>query len=338
MTSKAKTIPTTDAPPDLVAAAWSGVAGHDRLVGVLARLRERLPLLRVAATANRPGVDVIGGVSDSTATEIGHVAALAVIAGEGIPDGLGEQVLDARLARDVAGAEAAALAEVERGVEHALDRLRVEHVDAALGVLRGELGRVLDAARGVLPDLERINSPQGAIDGGAVEQWRTAQGLAVDYAGARDAQLAVTCSALGHRATPADRFQSGGWATHAVGRRLVASFGYVRDAWTIATSEQPALAAPVAGDDPAGVVRWWPMASAVLATAERLPWLTGDPLNDLRAAVRLDAWLPDLGELYAAASAADAEHSPPAAAEPINMVGENLMGDERPARFSRWPV
>lgn len=232
-------------------------------------------------------------------------AVAALLAGEPLPGEMGARIRDAQEAVVVTNLEIEAMKSI---VEHLQVRRAQAHVaeaDAGLEVLSDELERILTVARSTFGDLDGVADAQAAIDAGpaAVAAWSTVAPLALRYAELRDVQAYLVGAVLEPPENPARNPH----ATPAA-RRLVDTFGTVENyvelfpklqPWEMSEHQQSA-AMPGGGrrvlDDIEVVTT-----KTVRPLRER-PWLTGDPVADLRwiAGPEARPWVPAIAELDAA--------------------------------------
>jgi len=206
-----------------------------------------------------------------------------VLAGRSIPDDLGSRVLATRCANEATGAHAEALIRLRERLHVHQRQIGVRHADAALAVLSTELHTLLTMARPVLARLGAIDTGDGAITAGLVDDWRGAGDLGSRYVEIRAVQLRITEGAL-NPDNVADRDV----------RLLVDDHGFVRDADQL--------------DDAVGTDPRQPrvdhhqslmLTSAGAPPVDTRPWNTGSGRADLHYACRRDvtAWVPTIGQL-----------------------------------------
>jgi len=207
-----------------------------------------------------------------------------VLAGLPIPGDLGSRVLAVRKGNEATGVAVQALTRLRESLHVHQRRIEVRHADAALAVLATELHAVLSMARPVLARLGTVDTGDGAITAGLVDDWRAAGELGDQYAGVRSVQLRITEGAL----NPDNRVDRD------VGL-LVTDHGWVRDADQLDDAvgtdpRQPRV-------DPQ-VMLTTPGAPAI----DTRPWRTGNGLAELRYACRRDVspWVPSIGQLTGA--------------------------------------
>ncbi len=260
------TTKTTTNPDALLERARAAMPGRDTIEAALADVAARLRQARATPRAEEKDVPAR--------------ALAGVLAGQPIPDNLGEQVLTIRRDLEAANAEFAALRQLEADLRHRLRATHAEQADRAFAVLRDELDQLLDQARHVLAELGDVNDPAAAIEADRVRAWREATTLAARYTELRDAQLAIVTDARTPPDVPLGR-------TDPDARSLMRDHGHIRDAG----------AHGAIGD--AATHR----ANTNEQQPTRRPWLTGDSLADLRFIAtheHVEAWVPDISELTAA--------------------------------------
>jgi len=206
-----------------------------------------------------------------------------VLAGLPVPEDLGERVLTVRRENEATGVHVQALTRFREHLHVHQRQIGVRHADAALAVLSTELHALLTMARPVLARLGNINSGDGAITAGLVDDWRAAGDLGSRYAEVRAVQLRITEDAL-NPDNLADRDVA----------RLVTDHGYVQHADQL--------------DDEVGTDPRQPrvdqphlMVTGPGAPATR-PWDSGSGSADLRYVCRpgVRPWLPSIGQLTGA--------------------------------------
>ena len=261
---------TTGSPAPLLERARSAMPGHVVIEAGLAAADDALSRI------DRDGRPEWSAIDDAVA---------AVLAGEAVDlDDLGSRVLATRSANEVVGAHAEALIRLRERLHIHQREIGVRHADAALAVLSTELHTLLTMARPVLARLGAIDTGDGAITAGLVDDWRVAGDFASRYVELRAVQLRITESAL-NPDNVADRD---------VGL-LVTDHGFVRDADQLADAvgtdprQQPV-------DQPHLMVTGGPGAPATR------PWNSGIGRADVRYACRRDvaAWVPSIAQLTGA--------------------------------------
>jgi len=208
-----------------------------------------------------------------------------VLAGQSInPDDLGSRVLATRRTNEATGARAEALIRLRERLHVHQRQIGVRHADAALKVASTELDAVLTMARPVLARLGTINTGDGAITAGLVDDWRAAGDLGDRYAGVRAVQLRITEGAL----NPDNRVDRDV-------ELLVVDHGLVQDADQLddAVGTDPRQQ-PV--DQPHLMATGGPGAPATR------PWNSGNGRADLHYVCRpgVRPWLPTIPELTGA--------------------------------------
>jgi len=311
MTDTTSTDATEDTRP-LLERARSGMRG---LAEVETALSEVAVRLRQARGAVRPEEAVV------------DVALTAVVAGETVPDDLGDRVLEIRHSNEAQLAEAQVLGPLERRLRERLLAVHREQADAALAVLRAELGALLSQARPVLAELgSNVDSADAAISADRVQQWRHAVALAARYDEVRQAQRVLVSAVVSPESHVSDRVSR-------EARAAVDDYGTVVDA----DRHYPEVGTDVNRSEVRiGETRIFSGRLVTSAHTDRplrpRPWFTGDALTDLRFVCRADveAWLPTVRQLTGARDEHEQRRQDDARAE-----AERLPGDEPDRRLPR---
>ena len=262
---------TTATPlPPLLERARAAMPGHVAIEAGLAAADAALSRL------DRDGLPEWSAVDDAVAD---------VLAGQSINlDDLGSRVLATRGVSEATGAHAEALIRLRERLHVHQRQIGVRHADAALALLATELHAVLSMARPVLARLGTVDTGDGAITAGLVDDWRAAGELGDQYAGVRSVQLRITEGAL----NPDNRVDRDV-------ALLITDHGFVRDADQLDDA---------VGTDP----RQQPVDQSHLvltggptAPATR-PWNSGNGRADLRYVCRpgVRPWLPTIAQLTGA--------------------------------------
>jgi len=276
------TTATEDDTRPLLEKARAAMRGRAEIEAGLADVTTRLRRARAAA---RPEEDVLDAAFE------------AVIAGQEVPADVADRVLTIRRSNESAFAEAGVLGPLEHRLREQLLAVHRRRADDGLNVLATELHAVLTAAGPVLAELgSNVDDAASAIEADRVVQWREATALAERYDELRRAQRVLVSAAVSPQAHVSDRVSP-------EARSLVDDFGIVRDAGL----HYPEVGTGVNRSEVrTGEVRIF---SGRLVTSDHsdrparaCPWLTGDPVADLRFVTRADVqpWVPAINELTGA--------------------------------------
>ena len=263
--------------------------------------REAMPAL----TATQTALDTVRAAQTTarqqarSADDLPAQVLDAVLAGKPVPDDIGQRVVDLRRDNESVIAALEVLRQVEDGLyEHRRSSI-AQQVDLGLAVLADHLADLLAQARPAVEALVGITEAEDAITAGRVEQWTTLRRLSSRYAELRTAQAVLVSEGL---FPPDDARRQRFGVVSSDARRLVDSFGTVRNFAAIFPEGLPQSTRSAGGSEPA-IRNGRIVTSRVEDTrAAPPPWLTGDPAAALRYLTGPDAqpWCPTIAESTAA--------------------------------------
>jgi len=261
--------------------------------------------------------------------DVAELALTAVLAGQPVPDDLGDQLVTIRQHNETARATVEALTSLQALLHVRWRDTHVRQVDPALSVLRDALDAVLSQARPVLAQLGNVTDAEAAIGAGRTGEWQETCRLAGRYAEIRAAQTTLVSAAL----HPADQPQAS-IRVAPEARSLVSDYGSVRDSdlhyAELGTGDANRRADQLSETR---IINGRVVFSSHTDTPATVrPWATGDVLSDLRFVTRdhVIAWVPTLGQLGDARDEHQARMQDEARAE-----AERRPGDDDPQPFVR---